>query len=176
MKILEGKDQRIHLKGVDMAVIDPANLVGYCGLYCDACRIRQGKIKEAVNNLRGILDSYGFDKIMPDLANWEPSFKHYDEFEQVMDGLVKLFGYCADCLENGGDPNCKVRLCARQKGYRICTECGEAQSCQKLKPYRKYFEPALQIIKESGVKGYAGKMQKKVDEGYSYPAELNSSP
>jgi hypothetical protein len=176
MKILEGRDHRTHFEGVDMDVIDPVSLVGYCGLYCDACRIRQGKIKEAVNNLRDILDSYGFDKIMPDLATWEPSFKHYDEFKQVMDGLVKIFGYCAGCLENGGDPNCKVRLCARQKGYRTCTECGEAQSCQKLKPYRKYFDPALQIIKENGVKGYARKMQKKVDEGYSYPAESNNPP
>jgi len=159
-----------------MVAIDPVTLVGYCGLYCDACRIRQGIIKEAVNGLRDILDSYGFDKIMPGLANWEPSFKHYDEFKQVMDGLVKMFGYCAGCFENGGDPNCKVRLCARQKGYRTCTECEESQSCQKLKPYRKYFDPALQSIKENGVKGYAGKMQKKVDEGYSYPAESNSPP
>jgi len=159
-----------------MAVIDPVNLVGYCGIYCDACRIRQGIIKEAVNNLRDIIDSYSFDKIMPELANWEPSFKHYDEFKQVMDGLVKMFGYCAGCFENGGDPNCKVRLCAKQKGYRTCTECGEAQTCQKLKPYRKYFDPALQSIKENGVKGYAEKMQKKVDEGYNISAESNSSP
>jgi hypothetical protein len=161
---------------MDMAVIDPVSLVGYCGLYCDACRIRQGKIKEAVYNLRDTIASYGFDKIMPDLANWEPSFKNYDGFKQVMDGLVRMFGYCAGCLENGGDPNCKVRLCAKQKGYRTCTECGEAQSCQKLNPYRKYFDPALQSIKNSGIKGYAEKMQKKADEGYSYPAELSSPP
>jgi len=154
---------------MDMAGIDPVSLVGYCGLYCDACRIRQGKIKEAVNNLRDIIASYGFDNVMPELANWEPSFKHYGEFTQVMAGLVKMFGYCAGCFENGGDPNCKVRLCARQKGYRTCTECGEAQSCQKLEPYRKYFDVAIQGIKETGIKGFAEKMQKKADEGYGIP-------
>lgn len=159
-----------------MVATDPVNFVAYCGLHCNACRIRQGKIKEAVNNLRDIIASYGFDRIMPDLAKWEPSFEHYSGFKQVMDGLVKIFGYCAGCLENGGDPNCKVRSCARQKGYRTCTECDEAKSCQKLDPYRKYFEPALQSIRESGIKGYAEQMQKKTDEGYSYPAELNSPP
>jgi hypothetical protein len=156
-----------------MAVTDPVSLVGYCGLYCGACRVRQGKIKEAVNNLSDIIASYGFDKIMPELANWEPSFKHYNEFKQVMDGLVKMFGYCPGCLDNGGDPNCKVRLCAKQKDYRTCTECNEAQSCQKLEPYRKYFDTALSSIHESGIKGYAEKMQKKAIEGYSIPEESN---
>jgi len=74
-----------------MAVINAANLVGHCWLYCEACRIRQGKIKEAVDNLRDVIASYGFEKIMPQLANWEPSFKHYDGFKQVMDGPVKVF-------------------------------------------------------------------------------------
>ncbi len=149
-----------------MSVKDTSNLVGYCGLYCDGCKVRRGEIKDAVNNLRGIIASYGFDKIMPELANWEPRFKHYEEFNQVMDGLVNLFGYCPGCLKNGGDPNCKVRLCAREKGYRTCTECGEAQSCQKIDPYRKQFEIAMQSIMEKGIKGYSEEMQKKVDEGY----------
>jgi hypothetical protein len=163
-------------EGVEMVATDTVNSVAYCGLYCNACRIRQEKVKEAVTNLRDTIASFGIEKSVPELANWEPSFKHYDEFKQVMDGLTKIFGYCAGCLENGGDPNCKVRLCARQKGYRTCSVCTEAQSCQKLNPYRKYFEPALQSIKESGIKDYAEKMQKRVDEGYSYPAELNSPP
>ncbi len=153
---------------------DAASLVGYCGLYCDACKIRQGELKSAVKNLRDTITSFGFDKVMPDLANYEPSFKHYEEFNQVMDGLVKLFGYCPGCLENGGDPNCKVRLCARQKGYSTCTECNEAKSCQKLEPYLKYFETASKDIKETGINGYAEKMKKKVEEGYRIPAGPNN--
>jgi len=56
-----------------MTKTDPASLAGYCGLYYNACGIRQEKIKAAVNNLRDIIVSYGFDKIMPELAKWEPS-------------------------------------------------------------------------------------------------------
>jgi hypothetical protein len=159
-----------------MTGTDLVNLIGHCGLYCNACSIRQGKIKAAVNNLRDIIAAYGIDKSMPDLANWDPGFKHYDGFKQVMEGLVKIFGDCPGCLGGGGDPNCKVRSCAKQRGYRTCIECAEAKTCQKLDPYRKYFEPALQRIKEKGIKSYADEMQRKVDQGYSYPTEVNTTP
>lgn len=153
-----------------MAKTDLSSLVGYCGLYCNACGIRQGKIKNAVNNLRNIIAVYGFDKIMPELAKWEPSFKHYDDFRQVMNGLVKMFGGCPSCLKGGGDPNCKVRLCAMQKGYRTCAECSEAETCEKLAPYRKGYGLSLTLktIKQKDIGRYAEEMQKKVDEGYIY--------
>jgi hypothetical protein len=154
-----------------MADTDSANLVGYCGLYCNACGIRQGKIKTAVNNLREIIACYGFDKIMPELAKWEPTLKHYNEFSQVMDGLVKMFGDCPSCLQGGGDPDCKVRTCAKQKGYRTCAECSEAETCENLAPYREGYKgliPALQTIRQGSIESYVKEMQRKVDKGYSY--------
>ena len=156
-----------------MTTTEPANLVGHCGLHCNACGIRQGKIKKAVNDLHKIIAVYGFDKAMPELANWEPSFKHYNEFDQVMNGLVKMFGYCPGCLQGGGDPNCKVRSCAKVKGYRTCAECNEVESCEPLAPYRKGYglTAALQSIKQNSIEKYAEEMQKKVDEGYSYLEE-----
>ena len=157
-----------------MTAESPANFVGYCGLYCNACGIRQGKIKTAVNNLRDTIAAYGFDKIMPELANWEPSLKHYNEFSQVMDGLVKMFGDCLGCLQGGGDPSCKVRTCAKQKGYRTCTQCDETETCEHLAPYREGYgklTEALQNIKQKSIYKYAEEMQKKVDKGYNYLEE-----
>lgn len=153
-----------------MAETNLSSLVGHCSLYCNACGIRQGKIKTAVGNLRDIIAHYGFDKLMPQLSEWEPSFKRYDEFNQVMDGLVTMFGGCPGCLQGGGDPNCKVRACAKQKGYRTCAECDEAETCEKLAPYREGYGliPALESIKQKGIEGHAREMQRKVDEGYSY--------
>jgi hypothetical protein len=150
---------------------DLADFVGYCGLYCNACAIRQEKFKTAVNSLRGLITAYGFDKFMPQLAKWEPSFKHYNEFNQVMDGFVKMFGECPGCPKGGGDPNCKVRTCAKRKGYRTCAQCKETETCDHLAPYRRsHLElvDALQNIKQNGAEKYAQQMQKKVDEGFSY--------
>ena len=145
---------------------DPKALVGYCGLYCGACGIYQGAIERRVEQLRSIIKWYGFDKMMPELAKWEPSLKHYKEFESVLDGLVKLFGSCPGCLGGGGDPNCKVRECAKHKAYTTCAECNEALVCEKLKPYLN--KESLERIREIGSAGWAEEMSEKVKSGFSY--------
>ena len=144
------------------------NLVGYCGLYCGGCGIYQGKIKQAVENLRKIISCYGFDKITSELAKWEPSFQHYTEFENVMDGLVKIFGECPGCINGGGDPNCAVRECCKQKAYTTCVECAEMETCEKLRRYGPQALEGLQKIKAMGVDKWAEEMQKKVGAGYCY--------
>jgi len=146
----------------------PRHLVGYCGLYCGACGIYQGRIKHAVENLRNIIGAYGFDKIAPELAKWEPSLEHYAEFDQVMTGLVKLFGECPACVDGGGDPNCAVRECCKQKAYATCAECVEMESCEKLRKYGPHALGGLRKIKSMGIDEWIKEMQKKADAGYCY--------
>jgi hypothetical protein len=143
------------------------DLVGYCGLHCGACGIYQGRIRQAVENLRRVLGAYGFDKMSSELAQWEPSFKHYQEFEQVMDGVVKLFGGCPACVGGGGDPTCPIRQCCKPKGYATCAECSEMNSCDKLKQ-REWALQRLRQVKEQGVKNWAEEMEEKVGAGYCY--------
>jgi len=121
-------------------------------------------MKQAVENLRKIISYYGFDKITAELAKWEPAFQHYLEFENVLNGLVKLFGECLGCIEGGGDPNCAIRECCRQKGYAICVECAEMETCEKLQQYKA--KEGLQKIKAMGVGKWAEEMRKKVDADY----------
>lgn len=142
------------------------SLVGYCGLYCGACGIYQGKIKSAVENLRRVIGAYGFDKFMPELAKWEPAFQHYAEFEKVMDGLAKMFGECPGCLGGGGNPDCAVRNCCKQKAYVTCAECSEMETCEKLRPYGASALEGLRRIKAVGLQKWIEEMQKKVDDGY----------
>jgi len=141
-------------------------MAGYCGLYCGACGIYQGRIKQAVENLRNVIKVYGFDKIMPELAKWEPAFEHYAEFDNVMNGLVKIFGECPGCIQGGGDPNCAVRNCCKQKAYVTCAECSEMETCEKLRPYGASALEGLRRIRAVGLQKWMKEMQKKVDEGY----------
>jgi len=143
----------------------PRKLVGYCGLYCGACGIYQGRIKLAVENLRKVIGAYGFDKIAPELAKWDPAFKNYAEFEKVLDGLVRLFGECPGCVAGGGNPDCVLRQCCRQKGYATCAECTEVNSCKELQSVGASLE-GLKRIKAVGVDNWAEEMQEKVDAGY----------
>jgi hypothetical protein len=145
------------------------SLVGCCGLYCGGCGIYQGRIKQAVENLRCVIGAYGFDKIMPELAKWEPAFQHYAEFEKVTDGLVKLFGECPGCIGGGGDPNCAVRECAKQKAYATCAECTEMEKCEKVQRYGgPHAIEGLRKIRAVGVDKWVEEMQKKVNTGYCY--------
>jgi len=147
---------------------NPRDLVGYCGLYCGACGIHQGRIKQAVENLRQIIQAYGFDKFMPELTKWEPAFQHYKEFESVMDGWVKMFGECPGCIKGGGDPNCAVRECCKQKSFVTCAECTETDTCEKVKQHGPRALEGLHKIKAVGADKWAEEMQKKVNAGYSY--------
>jgi len=140
------------------------SLVGYCGLYCGACGIYQGRIKQAVENLRKIMGYYGFDKIASELMTWEQSFQHYAEYEKVLDGIVKLFGECPGCVSGGGDPNCSIRQCCAPRGYATCAECGDLEECPKL--WRRGHMKELQRIRAMGVEEWARHMQKKVEAGY----------
>jgi len=145
--------------------VNPQNLAGYCGLYCGACGICQGKIRQAVENLRKIIGYYGFDKITSELAKWEPAFQHYKEFENVLDGLIKIFGECPGCIAGGGDPNCLVRECCKQKNYVSCVQCTDMETCEKLENY-SWAKRELQKIKSIGIDKWVAEMQKKVDAGY----------
>jgi hypothetical protein len=150
----------------------PKNLVGYCGLYCGACGIYQGRIRQAVENLRSVIDAYGFDKIAPELAKWEPALQHYAEFEKVMDGFVKLFGECPGCIGGGGNPSCVMRECCKQKAYTTCAECAEMETCEKL-GYEPRVLEELRKIKAVGVHKWAQEMQKKVSSGHCYLDETS---
>ena len=141
------------------------NLIGYCGLYCGACGIFQGKIKQAVENLQEVIGVYGFDKMMPELAKWEPSLQHYPEFEKVMGGLVTLFGQCPACAGGGGDPTCAVRECCKQKGHTICIQCGEMDDCKTLERY-PWARKQLQKIEAVGFDNWVEEMQQRVSAGY----------
>ena len=148
--------------------VSPKDLVGYCGLYCGACGIYLGRIEQAVENLRKTISAYGFDKFAPELAKWEPAFQHYTEFENVLNGFVNMFGECPGCIKGGGDPNCAVRECCKQKAYTTCAECGEMETCEKIQRYGPRALEGLQRIKAIGVDKWAKEMQKKVDAGYCY--------
>jgi len=148
----------------------PTDLLGYCGLYCGACGIYQGKIKTAVENLYNTIKAYRFNEIADNLAKWEPAFKHHKEFEQVLEAYKKLFGECPGCIQGGGDPECKVRICAKEKGYTTCVECKEMATCQLLEPWRKSpkFQQRMQRIKQVGATKYAQENDEKVKAGYCY--------
>jgi len=149
----------------------PTDLLGYCGLYCGACGIYQGKIKTQVENLQSTIRAYGFNEFADQLANWEPAFKYHKEFDQVLEAYKKLFGECPGCIQGGGNPECKIRPCVKEKGFTSCAECKETETCATLEPMRKNykgFQERMQRLKQVGPAKYTQEMENKVKKGYCY--------
>ena len=112
-----------------MGEIKAAELAAYCGLYCGACSIENGQIRNAAKELQGMLKAYGYPQWAPTLAEFVPATKHYPEFDGVLEWLTTQ--ECGGCLAGGGNPQCAIRICAKEKGFAGCWECTEV-TCEKL--------------------------------------------
>jgi hypothetical protein len=146
---------------------DKKDLVTYCGLYCPACGIRQGKIAQAVEDLQKVIRAYGLDKEMGGLSKAESAFAHYDKFSSVLEALGRFFGSCDGCRKGGGPPDCKIRNCASDRGYSLCTDCADMDKCEILKS-SSWALPALEKIRSMGLEKWVKSMDLKVRAGWSY--------
>jgi len=53
------------------------SLVSYCGLYCDACAIRQGLIRNRGMQLLEVLSAYLFRDVAKEAKEWAPELAYY---------------------------------------------------------------------------------------------------
>ena len=107
------------------------DLSTYCGLYCGACGIKNGRVREAATSLKKLLDAYAYPEWAPMVADWFPETKYYPEFEGVLKWLETQD--CPACRGGGGNPDCAIRICAKERGYSGCWECTDFDAgCDKL--------------------------------------------
>jgi len=141
--------------------IEGAELVAYCGLYCGACAIKNGQIRNAAKSLQGMLKAYGYPDWAPTLAEFVPATKHYPEFEGVLEWLTAQD--CEGCPAGGGNPACAIRICAREKGFAGCWECGE-DPCEKLQAIDQdsRVPESRQRIREAGLEAWLAEQAAKV--------------
>lgn len=155
-------------KGPNTRALDvkPVELAAYCGLYCGACDIYQKRIGQSGKELKKVLDAYRFNEI----ATQVPGLEDYETFYKVLNTIVTFFGQCPGCLKGGGPPQCNIRNCCKEKGYKTCAECSSVP-CEKLKPQLDSYPQLgddLQEIKKAGLEKWCQKQQEKVDKGLRY--------
>ncbi len=72
---------------------------------------------------------------------------------------------CTSIEQPCGDPECKIRICAKEKNIRSCADCDEDyKTCVKLdflKPGHKTLIEDLDFIKEKGFDTYVSDVIKK---------------
>ena len=116
------------------------DLIAYCGLYCATCPAYTQVAANLAKNLRAELKKGKFDKVADFLSKIPvfAAFKHYGQGYELLGAITKM--RCGrGCKGGGGGPDCKIRICAKQKGLAGCWGCDKLEGCKKLK-----------ILEESG--------------------------
>ena len=109
------------------------NLIGYCGMYCGDCPAYTQKMADLARDLRAEFRLYRIGRMADQMAK-EPffkEFKHYNSCYRLLGTIMKL--RCTKlCKGGGGPPDCKIRICAREKGFDGCWQCDDFTSCSNL--------------------------------------------
>nr|MDO8135040.1 DUF3795 domain-containing protein [Candidatus Njordarchaeum guaymaensis] len=98
--------------------------IGPCGIWCGSCAAGSGATVELARRFEELAKKYELEK-------WVP--KDFD-FKEFMKGLASLqkMSVCPGCKEGGGNPNCKIRVCASSRQVDNCGRCGQLIECKNF--------------------------------------------
>jgi hypothetical protein len=88
----------------------------YCGLYCENCAVRV-KVNPAAEVLYREMKKAGFEEVVHHIPGGA-------EFWSFLKNMAENW-ICVSCREGSGNPGCKVRICAQEKGVEMCALCKE---------------------------------------------------
>lgn len=103
--------------------------VAPCGIRCGDCDLGKGCVAEAAINLTDYLKRYD----VPSWAHMLPGGDGVD-FKQLDQDLIWVSNMmrCSGCLRGGGNPECPIRLCSKEKGFSSCGQCSDLEGCGKF--------------------------------------------
>jgi len=139
----------------------------YCGLYCENCAVKV-KVEPASKILYEEMKKAGFE----DIINMIPDG---DKFWQFLKGMA-VDGVCVSCRAGSGNPGCKVRICAKEKGIEMCALC-ESYPCEL---FSRYFEgyPILikdnSVLREEGIEAWSKLQNERKAIGFTYAESGNA--
>lgn len=137
-------------------------LIAYCGLYCGTCPAYTQNMANLAKDLQQELRRAKCEKAAPGLAKIPAfaAFKHYGKFSELLVALTQMRCKKA-CRAGGGSPECRIRICAKDKGLIGCWECGDFAGCTMLKSLEDYgdvdrtYLKNLRKIKRQGPAAFA---------------------
>ncbi|MGA2914733.1 MAG: DUF3795 domain-containing protein [Sedimentisphaerales bacterium] len=141
------------------------DLIGYCGIYCATCPGYTQSVANLAKDLGKELHQYKFDKCADFLAKMPglEAFKNYEKGCELLKAMAAL--RCPGCRDGGGGPDCKIRICAKQKGFAGCWQCSELKTCKNFKLLEqsgdKTYIKNLRIIRKSGPAAFVKKVSKR---------------
>lgn len=135
----------------------------YCGLYCKLCTlitITPQKARELHENLeRDGWENFG-----------EFTYEGFKDFWNVLQSMSKLDKTSPLCRGGCGDPECKIRFCAKEKGVDVCAQCDE-YPCDLVRDFDKQYHIIIKNndrIREIGLDAWMREMDELAARGLTY--------
>jgi hypothetical protein len=78
---------------------------------------------------------------------------------------MEKYAVCAGCSNGGGPSDCTIRICARERGYELCSFCPDLDGCSKFEWLKEHGSALKEMLKESrelSREEYIEKMRKQM--------------
>ena len=152
-----------------MASTEGKRLDSPCGIYCGACAIESGTVRDAARRLQELIDVYG-------ISEWAgyAGLENYEGFAKGLQWFMKCD--CPGCRAGGGWPDCPMRKCTQEKDIEFCYQCSDFP-CEEVLKFDKGYGFCVENnrrIKEIGLEGWLKEQGEKVKAGFSYFDVLRS--
>ena len=103
--------------------------MGPCGIICMGCELGSGTVAETAVKLKDHIQSIGIAQWAPDLPGGAEV--NFERLNKNLEWLSKNT-HCIGCEQGGGPPDCAIRNCAKGRGYTVCNNCSDLESCDKF--------------------------------------------
>ncbi len=138
--------------------------IGFCGSYCHTCDWFTGKIRKTFQSALGMLEEYGFKRLLESKVNLE----NFKLGLQILANSGICSGCKAEVAKNPVEDRCKIRQCCFNKGFDLCVECSEFP-CELLKTnpgvIKFHCIENLIEIREKGIKHWVDKQWEEFTMG-----------
>ena len=103
-----------------------------------------------------------------------PYMPNFNEFWGFLNVLIDAEG-CPGCRQNGGNPSCEIRRCAREKEIILCPLCSD-YPCSKFNwlPTSKNYPMLVKdnlYLKENGLDEWLAMQEDRRSQGFTYVEE-----
>ncbi len=140
----------------------------YCGLYCENCAVKV-KVEPAAKILYEEMGKLGFEQIIS-------FFPDGDKFWSFLKN-ISTQGVCISCKAGSGNPNCKVRECAKEKNVEMCAFC-KSYPCELFADFFEGYSSLKQdnfILKEKGWEPWKKIQDERKSKGVCFAYSKNNN-
>jgi len=114
--------------------------IGFCGIWCGSCAAGNGALIELTKKFEEVVKNYNLER-------WVPKGFDFREFTKGL-ALIQTTPLCPGCKKGGGNPTCKVRVCASAKGMTNCSHCDQLTECRNFEQLEKSRPKIKQDLRE----------------------------